>query len=233
MHVLRLATAATLVLSPAVALHTPHAPVAPRVALSEPAISPDRREIAFVAGGDIWTVPASGGEARLLVSDPAYDSRPLYSPDGSKLAFMSNRSGGGDIYVFTFTTGQTQRITFDDVNEQLDAWSRDGQWLYFSSGTKDVNGMNDVYRVHAAGGTPMPVSADRFTPEYWAAPSPADPNTIAITARGVTSSQWWRHGHSHLDEAEIESFRAWLGELTGGRNHAEVTGQAFIEVPIV
>jgi uncharacterized YigZ family protein len=37
----------------------------------------------------------------------------------------------------------------------------------------------------------------------------------------------------HLDEAEIEPFRAWLGELTGGRNHAEVTGQAFIEVPIV
>jgi uncharacterized YigZ family protein len=36
----------------------------------------------------------------------------------------------------------------------------------------------------------------------------------------------------HLDEAEIEPFRAWLGELTGGRNHAEVTGQAFFEVPI-
>ena len=36
----------------------------------------------------------------------------------------------------------------------------------------------------------------------------------------------------HLDEAEIEPFRAWLGELTGGRNQAEITGQAFIEVPI-
>ncbi len=36
----------------------------------------------------------------------------------------------------------------------------------------------------------------------------------------------------HLNEEEIEPFRAWLGELTGGRNHAEITGQAFIEVPI-
>jgi len=209
-HAFRLATAAALVLSPAVALHNPHAPATPRVALSEPALSPDRREIAFVAGGDIWTVPASGGEARLLISNPAYDSRPLYSPDGSKLAFMSNRTGGGDIYVLVFSTGQLERITFDDVNEQLDAWSRDGQWLYFSSGTKDVNGMNDVYRVHADGGTPMAVSADRFTQEYWAAPSPADPNTIAITARGVTASQWWRHGHSHLDESQL-----WLVHFDG------------------
>ena len=210
MHVFRLATAAALIASPAVALHLPHVPTTPRVALSEPALSPDRREIAFVAGGDIWTVPATGGEARLLVSNPAYDSRPLYSPDGSKLAFMSNRTGGGDIYVLTFATGQIQRVTFDDVNEQLDAWSRDGQWLYFSSGTKDVNGMNDVYRVHSDGGTPMPVSADRFTQEYWAAPSPADPNTIAITARGVTASQWWRHGHSHLDESQL-----WLVHFDG------------------
>jgi uncharacterized YigZ family protein len=36
----------------------------------------------------------------------------------------------------------------------------------------------------------------------------------------------------HLNEEEIEPFRAWLAELTGGRNHAEITGQAFIEVPI-
>jgi tricorn protease len=47
--------------------------------LGEPALSPDRSEIAFV----------SGGEARLLVADPATESRPLYSPDGAKLAFIS------------------------------------------------------------------------------------------------------------------------------------------------
>ena len=73
--------------------------------MSEPSLSPDRREIAFVSGGDIWTVPAAGGEARLLVSHPAYDSRPLYSPDGTKLAFMSTRTGNGDIYVLTLATG--------------------------------------------------------------------------------------------------------------------------------
>ncbi len=143
-------------------------------------MSPDRREIAFVSGGDIWTVPAAGGEARLLVSHPAYDSRPLYSPDGTKLAFMSTRTGNGDIYVLTLATGHLDRVTFDDVSDQLDAWSRDGKWLYFSSGSQDVNGMNDIFRVSVDGGTPMAVSADRFTQEYWTAPSPTDPNTHRV-----------------------------------------------------
>ena len=55
---------------------------------SEPALCPTRPEIAFVSGGDIWVAPAKGGEAHLLVSHPAEESRPLYSPDGTRLAFV-------------------------------------------------------------------------------------------------------------------------------------------------
>lgn len=179
---------------------------APLPALSEPGISPDASEIAFVAGGDIWTVPARGGEARLLVSDPAAESRPLYSPDGSRLAFVSTRTGNGDIYVLTLATGELARITFDDQPEQLDAWSRDSKWLYFSSTRDDISGMSDEFRVHADGGTAMPVAADRYAAEFWGAPSP-DGQILAITARGVSRTQWWRKGHSHLDESEIDLVR--------------------------
>src|SRR4051812_12793873 len=80
-------------------------------ALAEPAVSPDAREIAFVSGGDIWTVPADGGEARLLVAHPATESRPLYSPDGRYLAFSSSRTGNGDVYVLTLATGDLKRLT--------------------------------------------------------------------------------------------------------------------------
>ena len=205
-----LAAASVIALAPVVQHLPSPAPIAARPALSEPSLSPDHREIAFVSGGDIWTVPVSGGEARLLVSHAAYDSRPLYSPDGTRLAFQSTRTGNGDIYVLTLANGQLTRITFDDVAEQLDAWSRDGQWLYFSSGSKDVNGMSDIYRVHPTGGTPMAVSADRFTQEYWSAPSPTDPNTIAFTGTGRTITDWWRHGHSHIDESQI-----WVAHIGG------------------
>ena len=176
------------------------APAVPTFA--EPGIAPDRSEIAFASGGDIWTVPTAGGVARLLVSHPANEARPLFSPDGRRLAFTSTRTGGGDIYVLTFATGDIRRVTFDDLPDQLDSWSPDGKWLYFSSSSREIAGMNDVFRVPADGGTPMAVSADRYTNEYWAAPAP-NGGAIAITARGTTSGQWWRYGRSHLDESEI------------------------------
>ncbi|HLX61185.1 MAG TPA: S41 family peptidase [Planctomycetota bacterium] len=169
---------------------------------AEPCISPDRSEIAFVSGGDIWTAPAAGGEARLLVSHSATESRPLYSPDGKQLAFVSQRTGNGDIYVLMLASGDVKRITFDDAHEQLDAWSRDGKWLYFSTTGHDIDAMNDIYRVSSEGGTPMPVSDDRYSNEFFAAPSP-DGTSIAFNARGFGMRQWWRKGHSHLDESEI------------------------------
>jgi Tol biopolymer transport system component len=173
-----------------------------RPLLAEPSLSSDASEIVFTSGGDIWSVPARGGEARLLVSHPAYEYRPLLSPDGQELAFASTRTGAGDIYVLTLRTGAIRRLTFDEIPEHPDAWSSDGQWIYFSLSSHDISGMLDVHRVRASGGTPMPVAADRYATEYWAAPG-ADGKTVAITARGTTAGQWWRHGHSHLDESEI------------------------------
>jgi tricorn protease len=169
--------------------------------MTEPSLSPDRREIAFVSGGDIWTVPADGGTASLLVSHPATESKPLYSPDGRRIAFVSNRTGGGDIYILNLDTNDLQRLTFDDAFDQLDAWSRDGNWIYFSSTSKDIAGMNDIFRVSSQGGTPMAVSADRYTNEFWSTPL-AD-GSILFSARGISNSQWWRKGRSHIDETEI------------------------------
>lgn len=169
---------------------------------SDPAISPDGSEIAFTSGGDIWTVAAVGGEAHLLISDPAYDSRPVYSPDGKYLAFNSTRTGNGDIYIFNLKTNELKRLTFDDGNESLSAWSADNKYVYYASTSHDISGMNDIYRLKAAGGTPMPVSENRYMNEFFAIPSP-DGKTLALTARGVAAQQWWRNGSSHLDQSEI------------------------------
>src|SRR5436190_23403870 len=109
---------------------------------AEPGISPDGTTIAFVSGGDIWEVPARGGDARLLVSHPATESRPLFSPDGARLAFTSTRTGNGDVYVVTLANGDLTRLTFDDANELVTGWSADGEWIYFSSSSHDIAGTN-------------------------------------------------------------------------------------------
>lgn len=176
---------------------------------AEPALSPDGGEIAFASGGDLWTVPAAGGQARLLVTDEATESRPLYSPDGKSLAFVSTRSGVANLYVLTLATGEVRRLTFGDSPETLDGWSRDGTWIYFTSGVNDVARQGDIFRVAALGGTPLEVSRERYLNEYEGAPSP-DGRSIALVARGLSSQQWWRNGHAHIDESEV-----WLKPLQG------------------
>ena len=170
--------------------------------LSDPTISPDGQEIAFVSGGDIWSVPSAGGQAHLLVTHPATESRPLFSPDGKRLAFLSTRTGAGNIYILTLATGSLQRLTWADSPERLDAWSADGQWIYFTSTRNDVANQGDIFRVRSSGGTPLEVAADRYMTEFESAPSP-DGSQVAYMAKGISSAQWWRNGHSHIDETEL------------------------------
>ena len=164
---------------------TPATP--PSFSYAEPGISPDGHEIAFESGGAIWSVPATGGDAHLLVADGATDRRPLFSPDGKQLAFVSTRTGGGDIYVLTLATGEMKRLTADDGLEALDNWSRDGHWIYFSTTAHDIAGMNDIYRVAIDGGTPMAVSEDRYVNEFEGVAAAATATRLAFIARGVAS----------------------------------------------
>ena len=219
-HVRRL----LLLLCLAIVVSKPGVAQQPQPYFSDPGISPDGSEIAFVSGGDIWTVPASGGEARLLVSHPANESRPLYSPDGKRLAFISTRTGNGDIYLLTLDTGDLKRLTFDDSNDQLDAWSADGRWIYFSSSSRDISGMNDIFRVSSEGSTPMQVSADLYTTEYFSAPSP-DGTAIAFAGHGNGLTQWWRKGHSHIDESEV-----WLMKFGAKQTYEQISEGGAKEV---
>src|ERR1043166_2337344 len=210
----RLAVVSFLLAAPIGVLAQPTAP--PQAYFTDPSISPDGSEIAFVSGGDIWSVPAGGGDAHLLVSHPATESKPLYSPDGRKLAFVSTRTGNGDIYLLTLDTGDLMRLTFDDSSEQLDAWSSDGRWIYFTSSSQDV-GTSDIFRVSSEGGTPMQVSGDLYTTEYHAAPS-HDGGILAFTGHGMGGNQWWRKGHSHIDESEI-----WIMRLGANANYEQLS----------
>jgi len=175
---------------------------AARPVLSEPSLSGDGQLVAFASGGDIWEAPATGGTAHLIVTGPAAEGRPLYSPDGRRLAFTSTRGGSANIYVLDLASGAVTRLTYGESSEELDGWSADGKWLYFAAGDSDVGRLPDLYRVSSDGGTPMTVSAERYLSEYQASPSP-DGATLAFMTRGISYSQWWRNGSSHIDQSEM------------------------------
>ena len=85
--------------------------------IMKPAISPDGKTIAFSYKGELFTVPATGGTAFQLTSNQAYDSNPVWSPDGKQIVFLSNREGSDDIYITSATGGVPTRLTTHSGNE--------------------------------------------------------------------------------------------------------------------
>lgn len=113
--------------------------------LRNSAISPDGKCIAFTYKGDIYSVSTEGGQARQLTADDAFDTKPLWSPDGSKIAFQSNREGSMDIYVMSANGGTPKRLTTNSANESLRAWSDNSTLLYSASIMPAQNAMQGSF----------------------------------------------------------------------------------------
>ncbi|NBD38235.1 MAG: hypothetical protein GVY10_06675 [Verrucomicrobia bacterium] len=101
--------------------------------LRDVALRPDGKELAVQYAGDLFLVPSEGGMARSLVRNPAHEARPVFSPDGTKLAFASDRHGNYDVHVVDLSTETTRRLTFHSSNDLPTAFSADGARVLFRS----------------------------------------------------------------------------------------------------
>ncbi|EPZ7318095.1 S41 family peptidase [Vibrio mimicus] len=101
--------------------------------LRDIALSPDGKQIAFTYAGQIWLVPAQGGEAIALTESGVYSEAPVWSPDSQSLAFTANRYGMGDVFILAVQGGESRRLTYHGAKDTPYAFSADGKQLYFSS----------------------------------------------------------------------------------------------------
>ena len=110
---------------------------APRKALGimRPVISPDGKQIAFAALGDLWLVPVTGGKPQNLTNDAAYDLDPTWSPDGRFLAWSTDRvaSGNGllNIWIRDMQSGQMRQVTHVTTQPTSLQFSPDGKRIAF------------------------------------------------------------------------------------------------------
>lgn len=134
--------------------------------LRSAAISPDGRTIAFTYQGDIWRVPSQGGDAVPLTTNEAFDHAPVWSHDGTRIAFASTRYGGSDVFVMGAMGGAPVRLTHHSNGEVPVDFSRDDMNVLFYANRQDdvrhqhfpVGGLGELYAVPAKGGRPVQVS---------------------------------------------------------------------------
>ena len=107
--------------------------------LRKNAISPDGKQVAFSYKGDIYVVGVQGGTARALTTNPAYDSDPVWTPDGKQLYFSSYREGSKDIFCVAAEGGTPKRITDYPGNETPKAVLPDGRIAFTANLQPDVH----------------------------------------------------------------------------------------------
>lgn len=133
-----------------------------------PNISPDGTKIAFSYQGDIYYVPAAGGEAVRLTFTEDYEYQPVWSPDSRTVAFASDRFGGMDIFTVGIEGGKAVRLTTHSGTEAPLAFSPDGKYIYFSAAIQDPassalwsgSWLTELYRVPVTGGRPEQIAAN-------------------------------------------------------------------------
>ena len=110
--------------------------------LDDPRLSPDGAQVAFTvmrADRDaktyrinVWVVPAAGGEPHQLTTAAAKDTAPRWSPDGTRLLFLSDRGGDKQVWVIPIGGGEARALTTGKLSPADPVWSPDGRWIAFA-----------------------------------------------------------------------------------------------------
>lgn len=126
----------------------------------QPSFTPDGSVVLAYGYGtvpsDLSLLAAAGGGVR-LTSNPGEDRDPAVSPDGTRVAFASDRSGNFDVWIVSIAGGEPVQLTSDPASDRDPAWSPDGTRIAFTS---DRSGNRDIWVMPAVGGEAVALTSD-------------------------------------------------------------------------
>jgi hypothetical protein len=204
-------------------------------------VSPDGRTLVFDLLGDIYTMPIAGGRATPLSTGMAFDAQPRFSPDGKRIVFTSDRSGGEGVWILSLDLKDTLQVTRGKTAKyDSPTWTPDGNYIVVT------RGMN-LHLYHVKGGTGTQLTRPPSTPAAGAGPGGRPPTNLrymgaavsrdgryvwAARRAGSTTRRCRTTSSSHttVRPAKWRSARRGRGPRSGRRSHPMGSGSSTARV---
>ncbi|MEL7728032.1 amidohydrolase family protein [Citromicrobium bathyomarinum] len=183
-------------------------------------VSPDGRMVAFNVLGDIYTMPIEGGTPTRIAEGLAWEVQPRFSPDGTRIAFTSDRGGGDNIWIMNADGSDKRQLTKEDFRlMHQPTWSPDGQFIaakkHFTTGRS--LGTGEVWLYHVSGGSGVAL-VERPNPQHQkelGEPIYAPDGSAIYYTRNITGGPIFEYAQdSNTNLFNIERYDLERGEVT-------------------
>lgn len=183
-------------------------------------VSPDGSTVAFALLGDIYTMPISGGTPRRIAEGLAWEVQPRFSPDGSRIAFTSDRGGGDNIWLMNADGSDKRQVTkekFRLLNQPT--WSPDGRFIaakkHFTTGRSAGTGEIWLYHVSGGSGVALVERASEQLQKELGEPIYAPDGSAIYYTRNVTPGPIFEYAQDSTQSMfEIERYDLKTGKVT-------------------
>lgn len=183
-------------------------------------VSPDGRTLAFSLLGDIYTMPITGGTPTRIAEGLAWEVQPRFSPDGSRIAFTSDRGGGDNIWLMNADGSDKKQLTKEDfrlINQA--SWSPDGNYIaakkHFTTQRSLGTGEIWLYHVSGGGGVKLVARASEALQKELGEPVYSPDGSAVYYSRNVTPGPIFEYAQDSTQGTfAIERYDLATGEVT-------------------